>query len=66
MVLNCSFVFQIEYIRENVTTASQLINYAQAKIYQKLEKWKMSNLGCQANELHVAKVSLHDIVLYLV
>ncbi|XP_032874130.1 perilipin-2-like isoform X1 [Amblyraja radiata] len=45
----------IEYIRENVTTASQLINYAQDKIYQKLETWKMSNLGCQANELHVAK-----------
>lgn len=53
----------IEYIRENVTTASQLINYAQAKIYQKLEKWKMSNLGCQANELHVAKIESPTMVI---
>ncbi|XP_032874131.1 perilipin-2-like isoform X2 [Amblyraja radiata] len=53
----------IEYIRENVTTASQLINYAQDKIYQKLETWKMSNLGCQANELHVAKIESPTMVI---
>ncbi|XP_078251011.1 perilipin-2-like isoform X2 [Rhinoraja longicauda] len=44
----------IEYVRENVTTASRMINHARDKLYQKLEEWKMSNLGCQHYE--VAKI----------